>query len=328
MSSARLNNTYVQGTFTVVGPMEMDGPIGSYFDAGYKDLYCGEKSFEKAEQMMVKRAIKGVIDKCNLTEADIGMAFGGDLCNQITAASFSMRDFKIPFAGVFGACSTSMLSLALASTFVESNQTKYALAFTSSHNATAERQFRFPTEYGAQKPPCTTYTVTGAGSCIVSSIPSDIKITGITFGEVVDLEHKDINDLGSAMAPAALKCLQLHLEAFNIEPSYYDMIVTGDLSKVGRAVLLDMAKEYGIELNNHYDCGLIVYDINKQKVFSGGSGCACSAVTTYSYLFHLLETRKIKKLLVMATGALMSPTTFQQKDSIPCVAHAVAFEVM
>jgi stage V sporulation protein AD len=328
MSSVHLHNTYIQGTFTVVGPLEMEGPIGSFFDAGFDDLYCGEKTFEKGEQAMVKRAIKGVLKKVNLRDEQIGIAFGGDLTNQITATSYSMREHKIPYVGVYGACSSSMLSLGLACTFVETNQVENALAFTSSHNATAERQYRFPTEYGAQKPPCTTYTVTGAGAVVVSSKPADIKVTSITFGQVIDMEYKDINDMGTAMAPAALDCLKRHLEDLNITSDYYDMIVTGDLSKVGRSVLLDLARSENISLNNHYDCGLLIFDINKQPVFSGGSGCACSAVTTYSYLFHLLETRKIKKLLVIATGALMSPTTFQQKDSLPAVAHAVAFEVI
>ena len=328
MNSLIFNNVYVKGSSTVAGLIEKQGPLGKYFDNTYDDLYCGCKTFEQAEQKMLKEAIDTVFKKCKLRDKDIDIMFGGDLLNQITSSSYVSRDYKIPLIGTYGACSSSMLTLALASSYVEANYAKNALAFTSSHNATAERQYRYPNEYGVQKPITTTYTATGAGAIIVSNIISDIKVTSATIGEVTDYEVSDANNMGVAMAPAAYKTMKEHFKDLNRDPSYYDLIVTGDLSTYGKRIILELFKKENIELTNYDDCGLILFDKNNQNVFAGGSGCACCALTTYSYILDKMHKKELKKVLVVATGALLSPILIQQKESIPCIAHAVSLEVV
>lgn len=327
-NSIIFNNVYVAGSATIGGLMEKQGPLNKYFDNTYDDLYCGCKTFEQAEQKMLKESIDTVFKKTKLRDKDIDIMFGGDLLNQITSSTYVSRDYSIPLIGTFGACSSSMLTLALASSYVEAGFAKKALAFTSSHNATAERQFRYPNEYGIQKPDTTTYTVTGAGSIVVSNIISDIKVTSATIGEVTDYEFTDANNMGVAMAPAAYKTLKQHFKDLKREPDYYDLILTGDLSTYGKRIILELFKKDNIELSNYDDCGLIIYDKRNQNVFAGGSGCACCALTTYSYILDKLHKKELKKVLIVATGALLSPTLIQQKESIPCIAHAVSLEVL
>ena len=209
-NSLIFNNVYVRGSSTVAGPIEKNGPLNKYYDNTYDDLYCNKKTFEQAEQAMLKDAIETVFKKTKLFDKDIDIMFGGDLLNQITSSTYVSRDYKIPLIGTFGACSSSMLTLALASSYVNCGYARNALAFTSSHNATAEIQYRYPTEYGIQKPDTTTYTATGAGAIIVSDIISDIKVTSATIGEVVDFEFNDANNMGVAMAPAAYQTLKQH----------------------------------------------------------------------------------------------------------------------
>ncbi len=327
-NSLIFKDVYVVDSSTVGGRLEKEGPLGEYFDKTYDDLYCGKKTFEQAEQAMLKEAIDIVFKKTKLFDKDIDIMFGGDLLNQITSSNYVSRDYKIPLIGTYGACSSSMLTLALASSYVNAGYAKKALAFTSSHNATAERQYRYPTEYGIQKPDTTTYTVTGAGAIIVSNIISEIKVTSATIGEVVDFEFTDANNMGVAMAPAAYQTLKQHFKDLKRDPSYYDLIVTGDLSTYGKKIVIEMFKKDNIELKNYDDCGLIVYDRNNQEVFAGGSGCACCAVTTYGYILDKMRKKELKKVLVVATGALLSSTLIQQKESIPCIAHAVSLEVL
>lgn len=322
------NNVYVVGSATIAGPVEKEGPLKDYYDNTYNDLYCECKTFEQAEQKMLREAIDTVFKKTKLFDKDIDIMFGGDLLNQITSCTYVSRDYKIPLIGTFGACSSSMLTLALASSYVEAGYAKKAMAFTSSHNATAERQYRYPTEYGIQKPDTTTYTATGAGAIIVSNIISDIKVTSATIGEVTDFEFTDANNMGVAMAPAAYKTMKQHFKDLNRDPSYYDLILTGDLSTYGKRIILEMFKKDNIQLGNYDDCGLIIYDRLKQDVFAGGSGCACCALTTYGYILEKMKKKELKKVLVIATGALLSPTLIQQKESIPCIAHAVSLEVL
>lgn len=328
MNSLIFNNVYVKESATVAGLIEKQGPLGKYFDNTYDDLYCGCKTFEQAEQKMLKEAIDTVFKKSKLRDKDIDIMFGGDLLNQITSSTYVSRDYKIPLIGTYGACSSSMLTLALASSYVEANYAKNALAFTSSHNATAERQYRYPNEYGIQKPETTTYTASGAGAIIVSNIISDIKVTSATIGEVTDYEVTDANNMGVAMAPAAYKTMKEHFKDLNRDPSYYDLILTGDLSTYGKRIILELFKKDNIELKNYDDCGLILYDKQNQNVFAGGSGCACCALTTYSYILDKMRKKELKKVLIVATGALLSPTLIQQKESIPCIAHAVSLEVV
>jgi len=322
------NNVYVVGSSTIGGLMEKQGPLSKYFDNTYDDLYCGCKTFEQAEQKMLKEAIDTALKKTKLRDRDIDIMFGGDLLNQITSSTYVSRDYKIPLVGTFGACSSSMLTLGLSSSYVEAGFAKKALAFTSSHNATAERQFRYPNEYGIQKTDTTTYTVTGAGAIVVSNIISDIKVTSFTIGEVTDYEFDDANNMGVAMAPAAYKTIQQHFKDLNRDPSYYDLILTGDLSTYGKRIILELFKKDNIELSNYDDCGLIIYDRKNQDVFAGGSGCACCALTSYGYVLDKLRKKELKKVLIVATGALLSPTLIQQKESIPCIAHAVSLEVL
>lgn len=326
-NSIIFDNVYVKGSATVAGKMEKEGPLSTYFDKTYNDLHCDCKTFEQAEQKMLKEAIDLTLKKCKTLQKNIDIMFGGDLLNQITSCSYVSRDYKIPLIGTFGACSSSMLTLGLAASYVNAKYANYALAFTSSHNATAERQYRYPTEYGIQKANTTTFTATGAGAILVSNEKSDIKVTSVTFGEVTDYEFSDANNMGVAMAPAAYKTLKQHFKDLNRDPSYYDLILTGDLSTYGKRLVIEMFKKDNIELDNYDDCGLILFDVNKQKVFAGGSGCACCALTTYSYILDKLRKKELKKVLVVATGALLSPTLIQQKESIPCIAHAVSLEV-
>lgn len=326
MSTINLYNTYVNIAYTVGGLMEKEGPLGQYFDAIVSDIYAGEKTFEQAEISLLKQTLKGVFKKGKIKVKDVDLAFGGDLNNQIAITGYTMKDFSIPLIGVYGACSNSMLSLAMAALFVETNNDKVALAFTSSHNQTAEKQFRFPNEYGVQKSPNTTYTVTGAGAVIVSKKPSNVRISSLTFGRIIDSTMDDCTDLGGAMAIAALDTLRRHLFHTDTKPKDYDLIVTGDLSSVGLKVLKEAAMYENIKLDHYDDCGLMIYDRSKQDVFAGGSGCACCALVTYGYLLKLLETKVYKKILVIATGALFSPSTFQQYKTIPTIAHCLCLE--
>lgn len=328
-SSYELNNgVYIKGTGTVVGPLETEGKVGQYFDKSYKNNYCGEDNWEKAEQRLLKDAIHLTLNHAKLEEKDINAILAGDLINQSVISNYSMRDFDIPFLGMYGACSTSMETLLTGSLLVNSKQFKNVICATSSHNKTAERQYRYPTEYGNKRPGTSTFTVTGSGAACVSSDISDIKVTSVTIGRVIDAEINDPNDMGSAMAPAASDTIIRHLEELNLKPSHYDMIVTGDLSKVGSKLLLDIMQDKGYDITNqHDDCGKIIFDQDQEKItFSGGSGCACCAVVSYGYILHLLKTNKIRRVLIVATGALLNPVMILQKETIPCIAHAVALE--
>jgi len=320
------DNVYLKGTGTSVGPLEKAGPLGEFYDRDHKDNYCGEKNWESAEQRLLNDAITISIVNSGLDTEEIDLVIAGDLMNQSVISNYVMRDIDIPFLGMYGACSTSMQTLLTASLLINSKEFNHIVAATSSHNSAAERQFRYPTEYGGQKPKTMTYTVTGAGAAVVSQEKSSIKITSITIGRVIDAMQKDPNDMGTAMAPAASDTIIRHLKDLNISPDYYDMIVTGDLSNVGTKVLLDIMQEEGYEIDKrHEDCGRLIYSEN-QPVFAGGSGCACCAVVTYGYIKKLLEINKIKKVLIVATGALLNPVMILQQETIPCIAHAVAFE--
>lgn len=326
MATLKLFNTYVQSSYSIVGKFEKEGPLGIYFDKDVKDIYAGQETFEKGEIEVLKQTIQGAIDKSKLKLYEIEIAFGGDLTNQIAVSNYVMQNFPMSFIGVYGACSTSMLSLALAALYVEKNNYKNAIAFASSHNQTAEKQFRFPNEYGVQKSPNATFTVTGSSAIIVGRKQTSIRISSVTLGRVVDSKLDDSSDLGSAMALAALDTLKKHLFATNTRANDYDLIVTGDLSAVGSKVLKQMARYEGIELTKYNDCGLMIYNRHKQDVYAGGSGCACCGVVTAGYLLKLLERGIYKKILVIGTGALFSPMTFQQTQTIPSIAHCVCLE--
>ncbi len=246
--------------------------------------------------------------------------------NQIISNSFAARSLGVPYIGVFGACSTSMESLALASMLVNSGAAEHVLAGTCSHNCTAEKQFRYPTEYGSQKPPTAQYTVTGAGAAVVANKGEGPVVECATIGKVIDLGITDPFNMGAAMAPAAVDTIQAHFNDTGRSPSDYDLIVTGDLAGVGHPIAKELLLKNGVPMNDTVfgDCGLMVYDVQKQKVQAGGSGCGCSAVVTYGHLLKRIKKGELKRILVVATGALLSPLSFQQGESIPCIAHAVA----
>jgi len=321
-------NVYIESTGTFVGPIEKEGPLGDYFENYSDDLYYGEKTFEKAEREMSKIAIDSCLQKVNRTYDDLDLVVAGDLLNQLTASNFVAKDLNTPFIGVYGACSTACLSMLNAATYVEHTSFKRVLAYTSSHNATAERQYRYPLEYGIQKKDMTTYTATGCGSILLSNQVSNVRIAHATIGKVIDLNQKDANDMGRAMVPCAYDTLHQHLNDLQRTVNDYDLIVTGDLSTYGKEILKELFKADGINLDNYDDCGCMLFDIANQEVFQGGSGCACSALVSYGYLYPLLQQKKLHRVLILATGALLSPTSTQQKESIPCISHAISMEVV
>lgn len=318
----------VLSSAAIVGPEEGKGPLCDDYDLVHGDTLLKQKSWEQAEKMLLEEATKLAVKKAGITKEQINFHVGGDLMNQIISSSFAARTLAIPYLGVFGACSTSMESLAVASLIINSGSANYALAGTCSHNSSVEKQFRYPTEYGSQKPPTAQYTVTGAGAAVVARHGNGPVVTRATIGRVVDMGIKDPFNMGAAMAPAAVDTIEAHLRDFRIEPGEYDLIVTGDLAKVGHDLARELFIKHKIPIDQTVfkDCGLMVYDLEKQQVQAGGSGCACSAVVTYSHLMKKLREKELRKILVVATGALLSPVSFQQGESIPCIAHAVAIE--
>lgn len=320
------NGVYVQASSAVTGPKEALGPLGKTYDYSFDDLYCNENTWEKAERALLKKAVDICMKKVNIREDAIDLFISGDLLNQNVTSNYVAREIASPFLCIFGACATSMEGLAIAASLVDSENTKNAIASTSSHYATAERQFRYPTEYGGQKPDTQTTTATGAGAILINREPSDIVVEGATIGKVIDYGASNPLDLGSAMAPAAADTIVQHFKDFGRQPEDYDLILTGDLSSVGTPILKKMTEQSGYDIEGlHRDCGLMIYHSN-QQVFAGGSGCASSAIVTYGYIMQQLKENKLKKVLVVATGALLSPTLVQQKDTIPCIAHGVVLK--
>lgn len=320
------NGVYVQASSAVTGPKEALGPLGKTYDYSFDDLYCNENTWEKAERALLKKAVDICMKKVNIREDAIDLFISGDLLNQNVTSNYVAREIASPFLCIFGACATSMEGLAIAASLVDSENTQNAIASTSSHYATAERQFRYPIEYGGQKPDTQTTTATGAGAILINREPSDIVVEGATIGKVIDYGASNPLDLGSAMAPAAADTIVQHFKDFGRQPEDYDLILTGDLSSVGTPILKKMTEQSGYDIEGlHRDCGLMIYHSN-QQVFAGGSGCASSAIVTYGYIMQQLKENKLKKVLVVATGALLSPTLIQQKDTIPCIAHGVVLK--
>ncbi|MFD2612667.1 stage V sporulation protein AD [Paenibacillus gansuensis] len=322
------NRPAILASAAVVGPDEGKGPLAEDFDIVENETRMQGKSWEATERLLLERAAELAIHKAGLTSKEIQFYIGGDLMNQIISNSFAARTLSIPYFGVFGACSTSMESLALAAQLVDSGAADYVLTGTCSHNSTAEKQFRYPTEYGSQKPPTAQYTVTGAGAAVVTKEGSGPYLTAATIGKVIDMGITDPFNMGAAMAPAAVHTIKAHFRDTGRSPGYYDLIVTGDLAKVGHKIASDLFAEEGIPMGETVfgDCGLMVYDIDKQQVQAGGSGCGCSAVVTYGHIVKQLRSGALNRVLVVATGALLSPISVQQKETIPCIAHAVALE--
>ncbi len=312
---------------SVAGKREAQGPLKAYFDVTFQDTYLGQKTWEQSEKKMQQVVLQQLLQKCNMDKSDIGMVFSGDLLNQCISSSFPLRNTQIPHIGLYGACSTMAESLLLGAMCVGGGFGNNAVCMTSSHFASSERQYRFPLNYGGQRPPTSQWTVTGAGAVMLCQNGKGPKITGCTIGTVVDLGIKDANNMGAAMAPAAKETIKAHFEDFKVDASHYDLIVTGDLGQIGKEILLSLCSQSGIAIGGKLDdCGTMIFDNTTQDVHAGGSGCGCSAATLCSYLLEKINSKKYKRILFCGTGALLSPTSSQQGMSIPGIAHAVVIE--
>lgn len=310
---------------SVAGKKESEGPLMGYFDYTNTDTYFGEKTWEKAECRMQELALEVLLEKAGKKPQDIDLVFSGDLLNQCISSSFALRNTHLPSLGLYGACSTMAESLLLASLTVGGNFADRAVAMTSSHFASSERQYRYPLGYGGQRPPTAQWTVTGSGAALVSGSGSGPKIDGVTVGTVVDLGITDANNMGAAMAPAAFETIRAHLDDMNRSPEDFDLIVTGDLGKVGKEILLDQFRNVGLNLSDRYDdCGVLIFNLEEQDVHAGGSGCGCSGIVLCGYLLGQLQKKKYRRILFCGTGALLSPTSCQQGESIPGICHAVS----
>lgn len=322
------NPINIAATASIVGPKEKQGPLHQYFDQCLEDEFWGEKSWESAESKIVKETVNMAISKSGLPAKDIDFCFAGDLLNQCIASSFGLREINIPFIGLFGACSTFVESMIVASSFIDGNFATNAICAASSHFCSAEKQFRFPLELGNQRPPSSQWTVTGSGSAILTKDGSGPFITSFTPGKIIDMGIKDANNMGAAMAGAAEDTLIRHFKDTGRNPSYYDAIFTGDLGHIGKDILIDLASSKGYNIRSNYnDCGVLIFDKLKQDTHSGGSGCGCIATVFSGYIYKQLQEKKYKKVLLIATGALMNSTSSQQGESIPGIAHAVSIEI-
>ena len=325
----KFNNVYITDSYTIAGIYEKDGPISDSFDLIYdKDFYYGCRTFESAEEKMLSNSIDKLLNRAKLIDSDVDLIISGDLQNQIAASDYAMRDFNIPFLGIYSACATFGEGINLAANLIEGKQANKIIVSTSSHNMVAEKQFRNPTEYGAPKKKTTTFTSTGAASILLTNKKSFIKVTSATIGSVQDKNITDVNNMGAIMAIAAADTIKNHLKNLNLKPDYYDLILTGDLGIYGKQILIEYLKGEGIDISKNYeDCGLILYDREKQPVFAGASGPACSALVTCGYILKEMIRGRYHKVLVVPTGAIFSPTRTFQKDSVPSIAHAFSIEV-
>lgn len=322
------NQPVVAGFGSVAGKKESEGPLKEYFHKIEYDTKLGCDTWEQAESMLQKEAIQIALKKAQISGELIQLAFGGDLLNQCISTGYSIRGFNIPFLGQYGACSTMVQSLILAGLMVDGGYCKNSLAVTSSHFCSAERQFRFPLEYGGQRTPTAQWTVTGSGAIVVSRYGNGPRLKHCTIGKVVDMGVTDINNMGAAMAPAACDTIKSFLIDTKTKPSDYDLILTGDLGRTGSQLLLELLQKENIDISRlHNDCGMMIYDIEKQDVHAGGSGCGCCGSVLCGYILENMCKGKLKNILVTATGALMSPTANQQGESTPGIAHLIHLEI-
>jgi len=310
---------------SIAGKKESEGPLAAYFDETHNDAYFGQKTWEQGEKRMQQLALEKLAEKAKMQPKDFGLVFSGDLLNQCIGSSFTLRNMGIPHLGLYGACSTMAESILMASMTVGGGFADRVVAMTSSHFASSERQYRFPLGYGGQRTPTAQWTVTGSGAALVCSAGKGPKVTACTMGTVTDLGIKDANNMGAAMAPAALATIKAHFQDLNTSADDFDLIVTGDLGQLGKDALLALSQKEGLNLGGKLaDCGTMVFDLLQQDVHSGGSGCGCSAITLCSYLLDKLSAGKLKRILFCGTGALLSPTSTQQGLPIPGICHAVA----
>ena len=310
---------------SVAGKKESQGPLEKYFDYTSQDTYFAQKTWEQAEKRMQQLALELLAQKAGIPKENLPLVYSGDLLNQCIGSSFSLNHTGIPHLGLYGACSTMSESLLLAAMTVEGGFSDKVVAMTSSHFASSERQYRFPLGYGGQRTPTAQWTVTGSGAAIVCAEGTGPRIESCTIGTVTELGIKDASNMGAAMAPAAYATIRAHFEDLGTSPDDFDYIITGDLGKVGKELLLLLADNDGIDLTNKLmDCGTMIFDLEKQDVHAGGSGCGCSAITLCGYLLGRLQRRELKRILFCGTGALLSPTSTQQGLPIPGVCHGVS----
>lgn len=327
--TTKYNNVYINNTSTVTGPYENEGPLTKLFDLSYKDFYFNQTTWEQAEIQLQIDTLDIILQKENKTKLEIDLLISGDLLNQLAASNYAAAGLGIPHIGVYAACATSVLEIILAANMLEAHQLTNVICITSSHNNGAEKQFRYPVEYGGPKPKTATFTVTGSAAAYLSRKSTGIKVESSTIGEVVDSKITDVYNMGGVMAKAAADTIYKHLIETNRKVDYYDLILTGDLGIYGKEILKEyMHKEYNIELVHYEDSGTLIYDRNKQPVYAGASGPACVPLVTYTYIFSQMNKKHLKKVLIVATGALMNQTMVNQKLTIPAIAHAVSVEVI
>ena len=325
----KYNNVYINETSTITGPIEEEGPLSKFFDKSYSEYYMGADTWEQAEVKMNTENVDLLLNKSNMSKKDIDIFISGDLLNQIVASSYAASTLNIPYMGIYSACASSTEGIIIASNMIEGGLINNSIVNVSSHNNASEKQFRYPVEYGGPKPVTQTFTTTGSASALISNKKSNIKVESATLGKSIDSGVKNVFDMGSVMAIAAADTIDKHLKDTKREIGYYDLILTGDLGMYGKKLLKNVLEdEYGYDTKNIDDSACMIYDIEKQSVYAGGSGPACIALVTYSYILDLMKQGKLNRVLVVATGALMNPTMVNQKLSIPSIAHAVSLEVI
>jgi len=314
-------------TASIVGPKEGEGPLARYFDEILDDELWNEKSWEKAESKILRECINKVVKKSAKAFTDVNYILAGDLLNQCISSNYAIRETDVPFFGLYGACSTMSESLSLAAMIIDGGFADYVIAAASSHFCSAERQFRVPLELGTQRPLTSQWTVTGAGASLLSSSGNGPYITHVTTGKIIDMGINDSNNMGAAMAPAAADTIYAHFDSTGILPDSYDLIITGDLGYVGLEIASDILSKMGLKISDKLtDCGVMIFDREHQDVHAGGSGCGCCASVFNGYLYNQITSGNFNKILFVATGALMSPTSIQQGETIPGIAHAVTIQ--
>ncbi len=325
----RYKNVYLNDTATIAGPYEKKGPLSSYFDKTYDEFYFGQATWEDAESSLIDESVDLLLGKIGKTRFDIDLFISGDLMNQITSSNYAANRLGIPYLGIYSACATSVEGLILGANMVEAKQIDNCICSVSSHNNAAEKQFRYPTEYGGPKRKTTTFTTTGGTSAYLSTDKGQIRVESATIGIAVDMGTKDVYHMGAVMAPACADTIYRHLTEMGRDINYYDLILSGDLGIYGEQILKEYMKvEYGMNLKNYDDTATMIFDVDKQPVYAGASGPACAPLVTYGYILSKMKKKEYKRVLLVATGALMSSVMVNEKHSIPAIAHAISLEVV
>ena len=324
----KYKNVYIKDSALVGGKYEQEGPLKEYFDKTYKDFYFGEATFEQAEVKIMKDSIDVLLNKVNKKTSDLDLFIAGDLSNQIVTSNYVARSLNIPYLGIYNACSTSAEGILISSNMIEAKQANNILLSVSAHNLMAEKQFRFPTEYGGNKLKYTTFTVTCGASILLTNEKSKIRVESATLGKVNDMGVTDVNNMGGVMAPGACDVILTHLKETNRDISYYDFVLTGDLGLYGKEILKELMSKNNVNLDKYNDAGVMLYDLKKQDVFAGGSGPSCGPSVLYGFIFDNMKKGKMKRVLYVPTGALMNTTMVNQKMTIPCISHAISLEVV